>query len=298
MKNGGASQQFSIKDLEHFAGVKAHTIRMWEQRYELLDPTRTSTNIRHYSGEDLKKLLNVRFLMDHGFKISKIAKLGEDELIQQVDEIQNSLGGKTSMFHSLKMSMIYFDEVLYRKVVDDYSAEHGLDQTVLDVFLPFLSQIGVLWLTNAICPAQEHFLSNLMRQSLHAGLESLPPVEGDDLKVVVLYLPEREIHDISLLFLHYLCTKYGFRSIFLGSSVPFEDLLKVADHFPTASFVSYCTAHPSSSNAQDYVDKVDRHFSNSRNRFFLGGSMFDGKESTDSVKLASDGGGLAKLIFS
>ena len=118
MKNGGAAQQFSIKDLEHFTGVKAHTIRMWEQRYELLDPKRTSTNIRHYSGEDLKKLLNVRFLMENGFKISKIAEMKGADLISQVDRTQESQGLQSSIFHSLKLSMLHYDEALYRSVVD------------------------------------------------------------------------------------------------------------------------------------------------------------------------------------
>lgn len=297
MKNGGAAQQFSIKDLEHFTGVKAHTIRMWEQRYELLDPCRTSTNIRHYSGEDLKKLLNVRFLMDNGLKISKIANLTAKDLIRQVDELQVSQGIHASIFHSLKLSMIHYDEALYRSVVDAYTLEHGLDRAVLDVFLPFLSQIGVLWLTNAICPAQEHFISNLMRQSLHAGVQSLPMSMNEDAEVIVLYLPEREIHDISLLFLHYLCSMRGYRSVFLGASVPFEDLLNVAAQFPEARFVAYCTAHPSSLNAQDYVQKVDRQFSGSSNSFYLGGKMFEGIESTSAVKLAVDGGSLVSLIF-
>jgi MerR family transcriptional regulator, light-induced transcriptional regulator len=298
MKNGGAAQQFSIKDLEHFTGVKAHTIRMWEQRYELLDPQRTSTNIRHYTGEDLKKLLNVRFLLDQGLKISKIAKLNPEELIGQVDDLQTRQGLKSTIYHSLKMSMIHYDEALYRSVVEAYTLEHGLDRTFLDVFLPFLSEIGVLWLTNAICPAQEHFISNLMRQTLNAGVQSLPAASGEDADVVVLYLPEREIHDISLLFLHYLCSKRGLRSIFLGASVPFEDLINVAAQFPEARFVSYCTTHPSPSNAQDYVQKVQRQFAGSANSFCLGGKMFEGIESTPVVQLASDGGGLVSLIVS
>ena len=298
MKNGGAAQQFSIKDLEHFTGVKAHTIRMWEQRYELLDPKRTSTNIRHYSGEDLKKLLNVRFLMENGFKISKIAEMKGADLISQVDRTQESQGLQSSIFHSLKLSMLHYDEALYRSVVDAYTEEHGLDRTVLDVFLPFLAQIGVLWLTNSICPAQEHFISNLMRQSLQAGVDRLSVQSDEDQAVVVLFLPERETHDISLLFVHYLCTLNGYQLIFLGANVPFEDLLNVAAQFPEAKFVSYCTTHPSPSNAQDYVQKVERQFVGSSNEFYLGGRMFDGIKPTTNVKLAKDGGSLVGLLFS
>lgn len=298
MKNGSAAQQFSIKDLEHFTGVKAHTIRMWEQRYELLDPKRTSTNIRHYSDEDLKKLLNVRFLMENGFKISKIAEMKASEIISQVDRAQENQGIQSSIFHSLKLSMIHYDEALFRSVVEAHSNEYGLDRTVLDVFLPFLAQIGVLWLTNSICPAQEHFISNLMRQSLHAGVDRLQVKSDEDQAVVVLFLPEREIHDISLLFVHYLCLANGYQSIFLGANVPFEDLLNVAAQFPEAKFVSYCTTHPSPSNALDYVQKVQRQFVGSANKFYLGGRMFEGIEPTSNVKLANDGGSLMGLLLS
>jgi methanogenic corrinoid protein MtbC1 len=187
---------------------------------------------------------------------------------------------------------------LYRSVVDAYSEEHGLDRTVLDVFLPFLAQIGVLWLTNSICPAQEHFISNLMRQSLQAGVDRLSVQSDEDQAVVVLFLPERETHDISLLFVHYLCILNGYQSIFLGANVPFEDLLNVAAQFPQAKFVSYCTTHPSPSNAQDYVQKVERQFVGSSNEFYLGGRMFDGIKSTTNVKLAKDGGSLVGLLFS
>ena len=297
MINGGAAQQFSIKDLEHFTGVKAHTIRMWEQRYELLDPKRTSTNIRHYSGEDLKKLLNVRFLMENGFKISKIAEMKGADLISQVERTQKSQGLQSSIFHSLKLSMLHYDEALYRSVVDAYTKEHGLDRTVLDVFLPFLSQIGVLWLTNSICPAQEHFISNLMRQSLQAGVDRLSVKAEEDQAVIVLFLPERETHDISLLFVHYLSKLNGCQSIFLGN-VPFEDLLNVAAEFPEAKFVSYCTTHPSPSNALDYVQKVERQFLGSSNEFYLAGRMFDGIKPTMNVKLAKDGSSLIGLLFS
>lgn len=239
MKERGIAQQFSIKDLEHFTGIKSHTIRAWEQRYNLLTPKRTSTNIRYYSGDDLKKLLNVGYLIDHGSKISKVAQLSDQALIDRVQEMQMEEGGLSAVFSQMKLSMLNYDEVLFREIVDRYTAEHGLDKTVLDVFLPFLSQIGVLWLTNTICPAQEHFISHLMRQELHAAVSTSDIPVREDHPPLVLYLPEREIHDISLLFIHFLCRLNGLKSIFLGASVPFSDLITVADQFPNAVFVSY-----------------------------------------------------------
>lgn len=297
MKERGIAQQFSIKDLEHFTGVKSHTIRAWEQRYELLDPKRTATNIRYYSGDDLKKLLNVSYLIEHGFKISKIANLSEQEILDEVQLLQLEEGGLSAVFSQLKLSMLNYDESLFRTTVDEYVAEHGLEVTVLEVFLPFLSQIGVLWLTNSICPAQEHFISHLMRQELHAAIASEQSELRTDHPIIVLYLPEREIHDISLLFIHYLCRVRRVKSVFLGPSVPFADLIGVAEQFPNARFVSYCTTHPSSSEAADYVDMVDAEFGGTENQFILAGRVFEGVQEKGCVTTAVDGHELASKLF-
>lgn len=297
MKERGIAQQFSIKDLEHFTGIKSHTIRAWEQRYSLLTPKRTATNIRYYSGDDLKKLLNVGYLIEHGGKISKVAQLSDEALVDRVRDMQMEEGGLSAVFSQMKLSMLNYDEVLFREIVDEYTAQHGLDRTVLDVFLPFLSQIGVLWLTNTICPAQEHFISHLMRQELHAAVSNATIPVREDHPPLVLYLPEREIHDISLLFIHYLCRLKGLKSIFLGASVPFSDLIAVADQFPNAVFVSYCTTHPSSSEAGAYVELIDSEFVDTQNRFVLGGKVFEGVPGTDRITTVTDGAALAQVLF-
>lgn len=297
MKERGIAQQFSIKDLEHFTGIKSHTIRAWEQRYNLLEPKRTPTNIRYYSGDDLKKLLNVGYLIEHGSKISKIAQLSDETLIEHVREMQMEEGGLSAVFSQMKLSMLNFDEALFHQIVTGYSEDHGLEGTIMDVFLPFLSQIGVLWLTNAICPAQEHFISHLMRQELHAAVANGSIPVRTDHPPIVLYLPEREIHDISLLFFHYLCRQRGLKSIFLGASVPFSDLVSVAEQFPNAVFVSYCTTHPSSSESADYVELIESEFAGTENRFLLGGKVFEGVEGRNCVTTTTDGAGLAQLLF-
>jgi MerR family transcriptional regulator, light-induced transcriptional regulator len=297
MKERGVAQQFSIKDLEHFTGVKSHTIRAWEQRYKLLVPKRTATNIRYYSGDDLKKLLNVSYLMYHGMKISKIADLGDEALIDKVNEVQIEEGGSSAVFSRLKLSMLNYDEALFNEIVREHSNEHGLEKTVLEVFLPFLSQIGVLWLTNSICPAQEHFISHLMRQVLNSAVDCLQEDLKSDAPIAVLYLPEREIHDISLLFIHFLCRKYQIRSVFLGASVPFSDLMGVAEQFPNARFVSYCTTYPASSEAQSYVNLVTSEFEGLDNKFLLAGKVFEGCASNDVVTTVTNGEDLMKVLF-
>lgn len=297
MKERGVAQQFSIKDLEHFTGVKSHTIRAWEQRYNLLVPKRTATNIRYYSGDDLKKLLNVSYLMYHGMKISKIADLGDEALIDKVNEVQIEEGGLSAVFSRLKLSMLNYDEALFNEIVREHSNEYGLEKTVLEVFLPFLSQIGVLWLTNSICPAQEHFISHLMRQVLNSAVDCLQEDLKIDAPIAVLYLPEREIHDISLLFIHFLCRKYQIRSVFLGASVPFSDLMGVAEQFPNARFVSYCTTYPASSEAQSYVNLVTSEFEGLDNKFLLAGKVFEGCTSNDVVTTVTNGEDLMKVLF-
>ena len=297
MKERGVAQQFSIKDLEHFTGVKSHTIRAWEQRFKLLVPKRTATNIRYYSGDDLKKLLNVSYLMYHGMKISKIADLGDEALIDKVNEVQIEEGGLSAVFSRLKLSMLNYDEALFNEIVREHSDEHGLEKTVLEVFLPFLSQIGVLWLTNSICPAQEHFISHLMRQVLNSAVDCLQEDLKSDAPIAVLYLPEREIHDISLLFIHFLCRKYQIRSVFLGASVPLSDLMGVAEQFPNARFVSYCTTYPASSEAQSYVNLVTSEFEGLDNKFLLAGKVFEGCASNDVVTTVTNGEDLMKVLF-
>lgn len=292
-------QEFSIKDLENLTGVKAHTIRIWEQRYNLLDPLRSATNIRTYTGDDLKRLLNVSLLIDRGMKISKVAELSEKELSKKVLEadVQSSTDKDLLAQQRLKVAMMSYDEGLFRETLDDCQKEMGFEDVVLRVCLPFLAEVGVLWLTNAICPAHEHFISNLFRQMLFTQVHTMSLPEDSSDPPVVLYLPEREIHDISLLFLHQVCRAHGKRSIFLGQSVPFDDLESVAAQFPGVSFVTYCTTYPAEAQAQDYVDRIMRTFDGSGVKFFLAGSVFRDVKTTGFVTADATGGALVQRLF-
>lgn len=296
----GVKQEFSIKDLESLTGVKAHTIRIWEQRYDLLHPERSETNIRTYSSEDLKRLLNVSLLLDRGMKISKIASMSESQMVAAIEKgpSVSEEGNEMIALQRLKVSMMSYDEDLFRKTMDECLDRLGFESTVLRVCLPFLADIGVLWLTNAICPANEHFMSNLLRQMLYAQIHNTPmPVVEDEDEVLVLYLPEREIHDISLLFLHQLCRAHGKRSVFLGQSVPFEDLATVAGQFPKARFVTYCTTYPSESQAQEYIQRIVRTFEGTDVQFHLAGSVFESAEPAPGVTVDGTGGALVQRLF-
>ena len=173
-------------------------------------------------------------------------------------------GGEALAKQRLKLAMMTYDETLFRGTMQECVDRLTFDGAVLSVALPFLAEVGVLWLTDTICPAHEHFMSNLLRQMLFAEIHNAPVPEGQEKgKVIVLYLPEREIHDISLLFLHHLCRSAGRQSVFLGQSVPFDDLVNVAAQFEDVCFVSYCTTSPAADQAQDYVDRIDRTFAGS-----------------------------------
>lgn len=277
-----AVQEFSIKDLEHFTGIKAHTIRAWEQRYKLLEPRRTSTNIRFYTSEDLKLLLNVSLLNQNGHKISHIAAMGDGQMLTALQQLEVGANKEEHWLGMLKISMLNFDEQLFRSVSKTFEDEHGLSALMLKLYLPFMGQIGMLWLTSAICPAHEHFVSNLIRQRLYRAVDEIEPTPpGYNGRLFAMFLPEREIHDISLLMVHYLMRSAGYKSLFLGQSVPLEDLTQLDKQFPGIHCVAYCTTYPSEVGVHDYLARVLRESEGTSLQFHFAGRVFDGVESPD-----------------
>jgi DNA-binding transcriptional MerR regulator len=274
-------QEFTIKDLESFTGIKAHTIRIWEQRYGLLAPDRSDTNIRKYSDKDLKFLLNVSLLSNMGHKISHIAQLSEDAMRELITKHVATEQPEQHFLHMLKISMLNYDEALFNEVVEKHIADHGLEKTFKDMILPFMRQIGYLWQANVICPAQEHFISSLVRQKVLTQIDGIKMVPTVNARPVVLFLPELEIHEISLLMLHYLLKLRGHRSIYLGQSVPFEDLMQVYQRLGDVNFVSIFTTNPSTVLITDYLKKVTTQFSETECQFYLTGNNLHGVKSPD-----------------
>lgn len=285
-------RQFSIKELEHLSGVKAHTIRIWEQRYQVLEPMRTETNIRLYTGEELKHLINVSTLVANGKRISKVAAMSRDEVAEEAGRLQLADLSPASIAGQMKQSMIEYDEALFTDLSNRYADEHGFERLFTEVYLPFLDEVGLLWLSDAICPAQEHFLSQLIRQQLYGRLAAMPLVAKPN-RVLVHYLPEGETHELSLLFLHYLAKARGDHSLFLGSSVPFADLAQFSGHFPSVDFVSYCTVHPDAQRIEAYMDQIHSTYGDSDHRFWLAGRPFHGiPDTVPHVRTFENGGGI------
>ncbi|MCH7398832.1 MerR family transcriptional regulator [Belliella sp. DSM 107340] len=243
---------YSIKDLEQLSGIKAHTLRIWEQRYNLLTPKRTDTNIRFYDDHDLKLILNVALLNDNGFKISKIAKMDIAEIRQEVVKLTERTLTHDDQIHALTICMIEMDEERFDKVLSTNILKIGFEQTMLNIIYPFMSKIGVLWQTGAINPAQEHFISNLVRQKLIVAIDGQVYKGGG--KKFLLFLPEGELHEISLLFAAYLIKLKGHKVFYLGQSTPKADLELICKMHRPDYLMTVITTAPGSEQVEEYIN--------------------------------------------
>lgn len=267
---------FSIKDLENLSGIKAHTIRIWEKRYNILEPMRTETNIRLYDLENLQKLLNITLLHDHGYKISKISKFPKDKIPALVNEIVTEKSAKSHALSSFKMAMMNFDQTLFFKTYNELLSEKSFREIFYEVFIPLIQEIGLLWQTDTITPAHEHFISYLIKQKVLINTEELQikePTKND--KVFVLYLPLNEIHELGLMYLNYEILSNGYKTIYLGESVPIENLKDIANYFNNINFVCYMTVEPNPNEVNDYVEKLINQFDTKNNHFWFIGRLVE-----------------------
>ena len=215
---------YSIKDLEQVTGIKAHTIRIWEQRYNFLQPSRTETNIRSYSSEELKTILNVSLLNKYGFKISHIDKMSPDQIEEKILSLNQIDAIRERVVNVLIKEMVSLNMHAFEKQLDIYIGQKGVDKTITEIVFPFLERVGILWMTNHINPAQEHLATNLLRQKIILGIERLPAVSENN-KSVILFMPEGEYHEIGLLFVYFLLKQEGIYVNYLGANVPMKDLV-------------------------------------------------------------------------
>lgn len=250
---------YSIKDLEQLSGIKAHTLRIWEQRHNLLSPKRTETNIRYYDDDDLKLILNVALLNDNGYKISKIAGMTMEEMKGEVVKLTDKNLTHDDQIHALTICMIEMDEERFDKVLSTNILKIGFEQTMMNIIYPFMSKIGVLWQTGAINPAQEHFISNLVRQKLIVAIDG--QVSKSNGKKFILYLPEGELHEISILFAAFLIKNQGHKVIYLGQNTPSDDLLAVYKLHQPEYLVTVITTSPSAEYVQEYLETLAERFS-------------------------------------
>jgi DNA-binding transcriptional MerR regulator len=228
---------YTIKDLEKISGIKAHTIRIWEQRYQFLQPQRTETNIRTYSSDELKTILNVSLLNKYGFKISHIDKMSAEQMEEKILSLNQIDAQRERVVNALIKEMVSLNMANFERQLDTYIGQKGIEKTIIEIIFPFMERVGILWVTNHINPAQEHLATNVIRQKIILGIEKLPPVLNYT-KRIVLFMPEGEYHEIGLLYVHFLLKQRGFYVDYLGTNVPMVDL-KYLSEFHKVDYL-YC----------------------------------------------------------
>ena len=255
---------YSIKDLEKLSGIKAHTIRIWEQRYGIINPKRTKTNIRYYQDDDLKFVLNIALLNKNGFKISKIAKMNKAEIAEKVAAISEINFEYGTQLDALTISMIEMDEYQFDRIIGTNIQQLGFERTMLEIIYPFLDKLSVLWLTGSINPVQENFMSYLIRQKIIVAIDKEPLVVGNDVPKFLIYLPEGERQELSMLFMQYLVKSRKNHVIYIGQEITLADLKDAHSiHKPDYIF-TMITETFAKEPVQDYVDNLSSNFPESK----------------------------------
>lgn len=255
---------YSIKDLEQLSGIKAHTLRIWEQRYDLINPKRTETNIRYYDQDDLKLILNVSLLKDNGLKISKIAEMTREQLNQAILNISDENTNFADQIYALTLCMIDLDEQGFENIIGSSTLKYGFERTMMGLVIPFLSKIGVMWLTNSINPAQEHFISHLIRQKIMVAIDGVPNNNRSTAKKYMLFLPEGELHELILLFANYLIKSRGGKVIYLGQTLPLSDLKMAYELYEPGYLITVLTGKPQNLGVTEYLENLSATFPKSK----------------------------------
>ncbi len=267
--------QFSIKDLENLSGIKAHTIRIWEKRYNLLEPDRSDTNIRSYNLHSLMKLLNVTYLYNAGHKISKIAKLNPEKINKLIQEMGLDHTKENFAVTEMKVAMLNFDQHLFNRTYAEQLKNKNFKEVFFDTFLPLLNDIGLLWQTGTIDPSHERFISELIKQKVIINIEkeSSKEIKKKD-KLFVLFLPHEEIHEIGLLYLNLEIISHGYKTVYLGNNIPLESLIHLLNHHEKIIFVSYFTVQPEKQDLMQYIQEFDTALcKNNKNEFWMFGNQ-------------------------
>jgi DNA-binding transcriptional MerR regulator len=282
--------KFSIKDLENLSGIKAHTIRIWEKRYNLFNPNRTETNIRYYSLDSLQKLLNISFLNSNGIKISKIAKLSSIEICDKVKEISIISNSNNYIIDVFKLAMLNFDQALFIKTYNELISEYDFKTIFYNYFVPFLNEIGLLWQTNTITPSHEHFIVELIKQKILANTEkNLNNIKISNSKTTyALFLPDNEVHELGLLFTNYEILSKGHHTIYLGQSVPIESMMSLMDFYSNITFISCFTIKPEINDLEKYLKEFNKKLlHNTSNELLICGRMTEAIPDSISNKIST-----------
>ncbi len=251
--------QFSIKDIENLCGVKAHTLRIWEQRYKLFCPKRKESQHRVYDCDDLKELLRICFLYHNGYKISKIAELSCEQIQEEVAKIKPQCCNFEVVVHQLIETSIMLDKENFEKIINNLVVRIGLEKCIIHVFYPFLQRIGLLWMTNHMIPAQEHFSSHIIRKKIICAIDGLDQPASEKYNVVI-FSPQGELHEIPLLVVNYFLRKQGIRTTYFGPDVSTETLQYYTDHHPITHLYMHVITHMDNCGLESFIDALCKQF--------------------------------------
>jgi MerR family transcriptional regulator, light-induced transcriptional regulator len=266
------AMSFTIKELEALSGIKAHTIRIWEQRYHFLKPSRTDTNIRRYSNDELKTLLTVALLNKYGYKISKIDSMSYDQRKKAVMELSQQEASTERLVNKMIGYMIDMRNTDFEKLLNDHINEHGIETTITEIIFYFLERVGILWHTNHILPVQEHVVSNIVRQKILSAIDGLQLVHKSE-PVFLLFLPESEHHEMGLLFVYYLLRKKKLPVIYLGANVPLKDVQYLFENRTPQYLYLHLTSFPRKQDLAKYVATLSEKFPSAK--ILLSGSAME-----------------------
>ena len=267
---------YSIKDLEQLSGIKAHTLRIWEQRYDFIKPKRTETNIRFYDDDDLRLILNVSLLKENGHKISNISRMPYGQMQDEVIKLTEKRLSYPEQIHSLTLAMIDQDEERFEKIMSTIILTLGFEMTMIKVIYPFLIKLGLLWQTGSVSPAQEHFISNLIRQKIIVAIDSLYVPSAEYNNSYLLFLPEGELHELSLLFSSYIIKSRKNKVIYIGQNTPFDDIISIYNNLKPDFILTVLTTHPQPCEVQSFIDKLSHTFHN--NTILYSGRLVIGQD--------------------
>ncbi len=268
--------RFSIKDIENLTGIKAHTIRIWEQRYGILQPKRTPTNIRYYDSEDLKLALKVALLNNYGYKISRIHQMNSDEMNSLIGKVGDRDFKVQALVNELLEATLALNIDVFESLIDQFIRRHGIEQAVEQLIFLFLEKIGLMWLSDRIFPAQEHLISNVIYRKIAVAIEQLPASESSAKPSVLLFLPEGEIHDLGLFYVHYLLKKSGKNPIYLGPNTPLKEAAFVFEVQRPDYIYLHLTSITEAFDGNRYLQKVSKQFPDTH--IFVSGSMLRNKK--------------------
>lgn len=275
--------RYSIKDLEQLSGIKAHTIRAWEQRHKLIIPKRTSTNIRYYADDDLRVVLNVALLLEHGMKIGQVAKLDPQEIAMQALEASPYLGSFTHELNELKISTLAFDLGRFEAIMAYCIEKHGIHKTFREIIGDYIQELGKLWLSGCVSISQEHFVSSLIRQKLFAAIDELEVPDQPKTGTYALFLPANELHEIGILYLAYVLKERGEHVFYLGQSLPKEYLSDLLDNKKVDFLISAFTTYPEKEDLPEFLTDLEELIDKRGVKAHLTGYQFVGQELPDNL---------------